>query len=357
MSMKHIMIELEAIVMDETTQCRVALKEKVIAEYSERMSAGDTFPPVDIFGTRDECWIGDGWHRIAAARRNGSTMIEANLYPGGRTEAVEFAGRANDRHGVRRTNADRRKAVEAIFALFPTLSNVQLATKCLVSEGLVRKMESEGRIVRTCDERVGLDGKTYPSSPARQRKESGGAATSSHVPEDGIEPAEQPTGMHPSSAGQREGDRYSDRKTRTTNPRSPKGGLDAATLTECHAVLDAASVECAANRVKELLELMEAECRNQHPLPDQLSQVPAIIGEHSNDGDDKQDWSLLLRVCKAIERRTDGYIEESAWDVYDIVDNAVHVEKPVFRELKEKFIALEKRVSQDSNAEKDDMVA
>ncbi len=94
------------------------------------MKAGDEFPPVTLYGTSTKAWVGDGWHRIAAARMNGADSIEADLKRGGRQNAVRYALKANAMHGAKRTKADERvvakhvremNATDATDATKPTI--------------------------------------------------------------------------------------------------------------------------------------------------------------------------------------------------------------------------------------------
>jgi hypothetical protein len=97
------------------TQARVRLDPAVIDEYAEAMTEGAIFPPVVLFSEGDLYWIGDGHHRIKAARQVGYTAIKAEVREGGQREALLYACGANASHGLRRTNADKRKAVDTML--------------------------------------------------------------------------------------------------------------------------------------------------------------------------------------------------------------------------------------------------
>jgi hypothetical protein len=68
-------------------------------------------PPVVLFRDGEQHWIGDGYHRIAAAQRVGFTSIRAEVREGDQRDARLYAASANQTHGLRRTNADKRLAV------------------------------------------------------------------------------------------------------------------------------------------------------------------------------------------------------------------------------------------------------
>jgi len=96
----------------EGTQARVSLSQTVIREYAEAMTEGDTFPPIDIYFDETTYWLADGFHRVAAAKVAVLLAMAATVHPGGQREALLHALGANETHGHRRTDADRRHAVE-----------------------------------------------------------------------------------------------------------------------------------------------------------------------------------------------------------------------------------------------------
>src|SRR5262249_45028761 len=63
------------------------------------------------FQDGEDYWLADGFHRCAAAEAAQLTEIEADIQPGTQREAVLYAVGANAEHGLRRTNADKRRAV------------------------------------------------------------------------------------------------------------------------------------------------------------------------------------------------------------------------------------------------------
>ena len=57
----------------------------------------DLLDPVVVFETEDGLLLADGYHRIAAAMREGRTTIEAEVRRGSRREALEYAAAAGAR--------------------------------------------------------------------------------------------------------------------------------------------------------------------------------------------------------------------------------------------------------------------
>lgn len=108
-------IALDKIRIDGGTQPRESIDETVVADYAECI---DELPPIDVFFDGAEYWLADGFHRLHAARRAGRwSSIEATVHQGTREEAILFSTAANKTHGLRRTNADKRKAVQTVLGL------------------------------------------------------------------------------------------------------------------------------------------------------------------------------------------------------------------------------------------------
>lgn len=155
-------VPLSAILMDAGIQCRAAINTETVTGYAERMAAGDEFPPVDLFGTDGRYWIGDGWHRIMAAKQIGAASILGNTHPGARHDALKYALGANAKHGHARTNADKRRCVEVALAEFPALSSRAIAQLCGVDDSTVESTRI--RCGNPAPSAVtGSDGKQYPA--------------------------------------------------------------------------------------------------------------------------------------------------------------------------------------------------
>ena len=60
-------------------------------------------------------WLADGFHRFWAAKEAGLTEIYEEIHPGTLRDAILFSLSANSKHGLRRTNADKRKAVQTLL--------------------------------------------------------------------------------------------------------------------------------------------------------------------------------------------------------------------------------------------------
>ena len=158
-------MKLDNIELDTSIQCRAAIDMITVAHYAERMQEGDKFEPVILYGTKQQAWIGDGWHRIMAAQQIGAVDIDAVVTAGGRIDALRCALGANGRHGLRRSNADKRRAVELAIAEFADMSDGKLAEICAVDPKTIagaRPVNSGNSRVET---RTGKDGKKRAVKP------------------------------------------------------------------------------------------------------------------------------------------------------------------------------------------------
>ncbi len=184
-------LKLSEIVTDAGTQVRAGLNEATVADYAEALGGGAKFPPVVVFHDGSRYVAADGFHRIHAASRMGATQIECDVRKGGKGEALKFALGCNAHHGLRRTNADKRHAVELALREFPKLSDRALAEMCLVGHPFVadvRRSQVESDSTSGAAKphlppppRIGRDGKAYPlPPPPMQRRASTDAQDTPH---------------------------------------------------------------------------------------------------------------------------------------------------------------------------------
>lgn len=124
------------------TQFRAAENPATVAEYADAMQAGETFPPIVVWRVGAELHLSDGYHRLAALRKLDRATVEADVREGSALDLFEHALGANARHGLPRTQEDKRKAVRAALA-HPELSkrsDTQIAKLCGVSQPFVSKI-------------------------------------------------------------------------------------------------------------------------------------------------------------------------------------------------------------------------
>lgn len=109
------MLELDQIRIDGGTQSRVELNQETVAEYARAFTDGAEFPPVVVFFDGASYWLADGFHRYFGARDAGESAIAVQVINGTQRDAVLYSWGANDKHGLPRSNADKRNIVTAIL--------------------------------------------------------------------------------------------------------------------------------------------------------------------------------------------------------------------------------------------------
>lgn len=138
-------LNLNLLVLDERLQSRVEINEEMVAEYAHDMEQGDQFPPVTVHFDGIQYYLSDGFHRYHAARRIEKASIVANIIHGTFRDAQLYATSVNAKHGMRRTNADKRKAVMTMLDDFEwsQWSNAEIARHCGVSAAFVSNVRAE----------------------------------------------------------------------------------------------------------------------------------------------------------------------------------------------------------------------
>ena len=133
-------LEIASIRRDGGTQMRDQSRcESTVAEYRAAMEDGANFPPIVVFFDGAHHWLADGFHRCFAADEAGLIDIEADVKQGTKRDAILYAVGANANHGLRRTNADKRRAVMALLndEEWAAWSDREIARRCGVSNNFV----------------------------------------------------------------------------------------------------------------------------------------------------------------------------------------------------------------------------
>jgi uncharacterized ParB-like nuclease family protein len=128
-----------ALVMDERLQSRTEINEGTVSEYAEAILEGADFPPVLVYFDGINYYLTDGYHRLLAHKRAEKVSILCNVVQGTLRDAVFHSTGVNSAHGMRRTYADKRKAVMTLLDDFEWegMSNGQISKHCHVSPTFV----------------------------------------------------------------------------------------------------------------------------------------------------------------------------------------------------------------------------
>ena len=137
-------IKISKINIDGGTQPREDIDEEIVSEYADAMQEGDKFPPVILFNDGAKYWLADGFHRYHASKKIGYLEIEAEVKQGTKRDAILYSVSANSKHGLRRSNADKRKAVLTLLndEEWSQWSDNEIAKNCEVSQPFVSKLRN-----------------------------------------------------------------------------------------------------------------------------------------------------------------------------------------------------------------------
>lgn len=137
-------LNLSLIRTDGGTQTRAELSQEAIADYAEALTDGADFPAIVVFHDGEAHWLADGFHRIAAATKIDLLDFPAIIKQGTRRDAVLYSLSANATHGLRRTNADKRRAAETLLAdeEWGRWSDREIARRCGVDHKFVGTVRS-----------------------------------------------------------------------------------------------------------------------------------------------------------------------------------------------------------------------
>jgi len=180
-------MNLAALVLDLRLQSRVEINEDIVAEYAADIEAGDLFPPVTVFFDSTHFYLADGYHRYYGHKRAGKVSIQCEIINGTIRDAIYYSTAVNAKHGMRRSYADRRKAVMTLLEDFEwhQKTNTEIANHCGVSVSFVSNLRnSSGKMPDEVQY-------TTPSGEKKTRKKNSGrpAKTKKEPPVQQEEPA------------------------------------------------------------------------------------------------------------------------------------------------------------------------
>lgn len=129
----------------QATQVRKKIHKDIVELYQQDIEDGQKMPPVVVFSEAGSARyiLADGFHRLLAHVNAEKPEIEVDIYEGGMHEALVYALSANTVHGLRRSNADKRNAVEMALK-DPQLSQLtqqEIGDICGVTRKTVQRIQ------------------------------------------------------------------------------------------------------------------------------------------------------------------------------------------------------------------------
>ena len=163
-------------------QTRAESNQDAINEYAELYRVDpDRLPPPSVWLVAGAPQVVDGYHRVTAALVAGVKLLRVEIAgEGSADDAAWFACSVNQGHGIRRTNADKRRSVMRALALRPHESDRAIGAWCGVHNETVKAARVTESVTCTPNSAKSLepdspnrrtwkDGKSYPV-PAQQPK-------------------------------------------------------------------------------------------------------------------------------------------------------------------------------------------
>ena len=110
-------LEVKSINRKSGAQMRVQpLDENHLAELTDAYRGNQKLPPPPVvYWDGSEHWLAEGFHRVEAAIRAGRKQLDVEIRKGTQRHAICHGTGANAHHGLKRADADKRRAVETLL--------------------------------------------------------------------------------------------------------------------------------------------------------------------------------------------------------------------------------------------------
>jgi hypothetical protein len=141
-------VPIETIILDPRLQMRATMDFSTIDEYAETI---DELPPGKIImGPQEQMWLTGGWHRYHANVKAKRQTMRCEVREGSFQDALKEAAGENYGHGIKRTDADKRRAVTALLTdeEWAKRSDRMIAEACHVGPHLVASVREDISTVR-----------------------------------------------------------------------------------------------------------------------------------------------------------------------------------------------------------------
>lgn len=157
---------------DGGTQPRDGIDWEHVKEMQHALANGAALPAVDVIYDGTDYWLWDGFHRFHAYANVGKTEIPVVIQQGTQDDAQWQSLAANQSHGLKRTKADKERAIRAALKHPKSagLSNLAIARHLGVDDKTVGKyreeMEASSEIPKIDERIVERNGQTYTQNTA-----------------------------------------------------------------------------------------------------------------------------------------------------------------------------------------------
>jgi hypothetical protein len=200
-------VPLDQIRMDGGTQARAGLDNATLSEYAEswltlssKQNGFLDMPLIIVYHDGTDYWLADGFHRVVAYRQfldGGSASaspraIRAEVRMGTKRDAVLYACGANATHGLKRTQADKRRAIETLLndPEWRQWSDSEIGRRCNVDHKTVGSMRADLYPGNSQDSRtVERNGTTYQQKPPARPAEPTATEPAIPIPPDDLRKA------------------------------------------------------------------------------------------------------------------------------------------------------------------------
>lgn len=142
-------------------------------------AGGPGLPLAGVAGNAQDCQqaTGSSFRLYLPPLRSGLTRLEAEVRKGACNDAIWYAIGANKAHGLRRTHADKEKAIRMALQLHPEYSTRRIAEHVGCSMQWVVQVTSACHLPRP-EKTIGKDGKAYPATMPRKATVAAAASAS-----------------------------------------------------------------------------------------------------------------------------------------------------------------------------------
>ena len=163
-------VKLDEIVIDRSVNPREQINEEHVEDLVNAIKRDEQLPLPVCYDVAGKLKLAEGFHRYTAYQRLRKLRIDVTVIAGTDDDWALAALCSNQGHGLKRSNAEKRLAVEGMLKRFPDWSSRRIADAAGVGDDLVNKTRHQVSFNDTCDERKGADGKTYTLPKPKSNK-------------------------------------------------------------------------------------------------------------------------------------------------------------------------------------------